>query len=130
METSSQENLSTRPLGAKPKEPGQIPSAIPKGALLHRIAVMFHETYAPAWPWKFTIMRLWQWPQFVALTRLAHVIFVSSERWIGQIRACTPQLACIHLPVDSNLPRCPHSRKEAQQRLGIGPETNTLFQAR
>lgn len=91
-----------------------------------RIAVMFHETYVPAWPWKFTVMRLWQWPQFVALTRLAHAIFVSSERWIGQIHACTPRAVCIHLPVGSNLPRCPHSSAEARQRLGIGPETKVL----
>jgi glycosyltransferase involved in cell wall biosynthesis len=91
-----------------------------------RIAVMFHETYVPAWPWKFTAMRLWQWPQFVALTRLAHAIFVSSERWIGQIHACTPRAACIHLPVGSNLPRCPDSRTEARQRLGIDPETKVV----
>jgi glycosyltransferase involved in cell wall biosynthesis len=91
-----------------------------------RVAVMFHETYVPAWPWKFTVMRLWQWPQFVALTRLAHAIFVSSERWIGQIHACTPRAACIHLPVGSNLPRCPHSKEEARQRLGIDPETRVL----
>lgn len=24
-----------------------------------RVAVMFHETYVPAWPWKFTAMRFW-----------------------------------------------------------------------
>ncbi|MBV9998010.1 MAG: glycosyltransferase family 4 protein [Verrucomicrobia bacterium] len=90
------------------------------------IAVMFHETYVPAWPWKFTVMRLWQWPQFLALTRLAHAIFVSSERWIGQVHACTPRAVCIHLPVGSNLPCCPFSKAEARQRLGIDPETKVL----
>ncbi|MBV9489933.1 MAG: hypothetical protein JO069_09440, partial [Verrucomicrobia bacterium] len=53
-------------------------------------------------------------------------IFVSSERWIGQIYACTPRAACIHLPVGSNLPCCPSSKTEARQRLGIDPEAKVL----
>ena len=27
-----------------------------------RLAVMFHETTVPLWPWKFTVMFMWQWP--------------------------------------------------------------------
>lgn len=91
-----------------------------------RLAVMFHETYVPCWPWKFMVMHLWQWPQFWALTRMADAIFISSERWAGQVRACRPEATCVHLPVGSNLPRCPCSKAEARRRLGIGPTAKVL----
>ena len=90
------------------------------------LAVMFHETFVPPWPWRFAIMRLWQLPQFWALTHLAHTIFVSSERWITQVHAFKRQASCIHLPVGSNLPRCPSPKAEARRRLGIAPDTTVL----
>jgi len=84
-----------------------------------RIAVMFHETVVPRWPWKFAVMYCWQQPIFRAVCRVADVAFVSTERWIPQVQRIAPQLPVRHLPVGSNIPLCRVSREEARERLGI-----------
>jgi hypothetical protein len=84
-----------------------------------KIAVMFHETCVPLWPWKFTAMFLWQYPQLLALCAVASQIFVSTERWIRQLTRCNPKAVCHHLPVGSNLPFCALSKEEARARLEL-----------
>jgi glycosyltransferase involved in cell wall biosynthesis len=90
------------------------------------IACMFHETYAvPFWPWQQMVMRIWQYPQFVRLTRIAHCHFVSTERWLAQVRRWArsdPQL----LPVGSNLPRCNLTKSEAREKLGLAQDALIL----
>jgi glycosyltransferase involved in cell wall biosynthesis len=84
-------------------------------------ALMLHETYVPLWPWRYSVMRTWQYLQFVLLVRSARAHFVSSERWIPQVNRWTKR-ACIGLPVGSNLPCCELSKSEARMKLGIAPE--------
>jgi hypothetical protein len=91
-----------------------------------RLAVMFHETCVPFWPWKFTAMSLWQFPQLVALSLVANLAFVSTERWIRELRRCNPKIVCHHLPVASNLPFCALTKKEARARLRFPAEAILL----
>jgi glycosyltransferase involved in cell wall biosynthesis len=82
------------------------------------LALMIHETYVPAWPWRFTLMRLWQHPQLALLVRMAQALLVTTERWTPQIRPWTKKRPLL-LPVGSNLPRCPLTKGEAKARLGL-----------
>jgi hypothetical protein len=91
-----------------------------------RVAVMFHETCVPPWPWRFSAMFLWQYPQLVALSYAASRVFVSTERWIRELRRCNPNIVFHHLPVGSNLPLCALTREEARARLGIPTEAILL----
>jgi hypothetical protein len=84
-----------------------------------QLAVMFHETCVPPWPWKFTAMFLWQYPQLVALSFAANRVFVSTERWTRQLRRCNPKIVSYHLPVGSNLPFCALTKKEARALLHL-----------
>ncbi len=88
-----------------------------------RVAVMFHETQVPNWPWKFWVMRRWQNRQLRALSRLADAIFVSTARWIAEIKEVCPEAVCHHLPVGSNLPTSQLSYEMARERLKISPDT-------
>jgi glycosyltransferase involved in cell wall biosynthesis len=89
------------------------------------LALMVHETYVPAWPWRFTVMRSWQQPQFAVLVRMAEALFVSTERWTPQIQPWTRK-RCSLLPVGSNLPRCSLTKAEAKARLGFPPDALLL----
>lgn len=82
------------------------------------LALMLHESYVPVWPWRFTLMRLWQYPQFALLVKMARALFVSTERWLPQVRRCTTR-RCLALPVGSNLPALPLSKGEARAKLGF-----------
>jgi hypothetical protein len=84
-----------------------------------KLAVMFHETCVPLWPWKFTAKFLWQYPQLFALSYIASLIFVSTERWAWELRRCNPSIVCQHLPVGSNLPFCALTKEEARARLHL-----------
>jgi glycosyltransferase involved in cell wall biosynthesis len=84
-----------------------------------RIAVMFHETVVPVWPWKFTVMSAWQWPIFRSVCRAAEIAFVSTDRWKPQVKRVAPHLPVHHLPVGSNVPFCCLSQVEARRQLGI-----------
>jgi len=82
------------------------------------IALMFHETYVPLWPWRYTVMRLWQYPQFALLVRAGRCHFVSTERWVPQVRRWTKR-PCFVLPVGPNLPRSQLAKAEARAKLGL-----------
>jgi len=84
-----------------------------------RIAVMFHETTVPRWPWRFMIMRRWQRPLFRAVCDLADVAFASSERYVSQIERIGYPGKVVHLPVGSNLAASGLSCGEARRVLGL-----------
>jgi glycosyltransferase involved in cell wall biosynthesis len=83
------------------------------------IACIIHETFAvPLWPWQHMVMRVWQYPQFLALIRIGRCHFVASERWLGQVRQWANGPSIL-LPVGSNLPLCPLTKQEARKQLGM-----------
>jgi glycosyltransferase involved in cell wall biosynthesis len=88
-----------------------------------RVAVMFHETQVPDRPFKLWVMRQWQNRQLRALAKLADAIFVSTTRWIAEIKEVFPQADCHHLPVGSNLPTSKLSVEAAREVLKIPPDT-------
>jgi glycosyltransferase involved in cell wall biosynthesis len=90
------------------------------------IACIFHETFAmPLWPWQHIVMRLWQYPQFVALARIGRCHFPATERWSRQVRQWS-KAPCIVAPVGSNLPLCRITKLEARKRLGLRPDALIL----
>ena len=90
------------------------------------IAVMFHETFAvPLWPWQQIVMRIWQYPQFALLARTGLCHFVSTERWLAQVRRWAKGPSQL-LPVGSNLPLCSLTKGEARKRLGLSPDALIL----
>ena len=91
-----------------------------------RLAVMFHETTIPKWPWRFSLMFTWQYPIFRNVCRVADMAFVSTTRWIPQVRRAAKGLPIHHLPVGSNIPLRDVSRDEARMKLGIEPDAIVL----
>ena len=91
-----------------------------------RLAVMFHETTIPKWPWRFSLMFAWQYPIFRNVCRIADMAFVSTTRWIPQVRRAATGLPIHHLPVGSNIPLCNVSRDEARMKLGIERDATVL----
>jgi glycosyltransferase involved in cell wall biosynthesis len=89
------------------------------------LVLMLHETYVPLWPWRFSLMRLWQYPQFVCLVRAACALLVSTVRWLPQLRRWTKR-RCTILPVGSNLPAPQMSKPEARAKLGLAPDVLLL----
>jgi Glycosyl transferase 4-like domain len=88
-----------------------------------QVAVMFHETQVPSRPWKFWVMRQWQNRQLRALAKLADTIFVSTTRWIDEIKAVVPRAVCHHLPVGSNLPKSQLTWETSREKLKISADT-------
>lgn len=91
-----------------------------------RMALFFHETMVPPWPWKFTIMRLWQAPIFGEMCRLADVGFVSTTRWLPQVRRARKDLPCHHVTIGSNAAFCDVSRSEARAPFGLADDVPVL----
>jgi glycosyltransferase involved in cell wall biosynthesis len=90
------------------------------------IALMFHETFAvPLWPWQQIVMRLWQYPQFVCLARAGQCNFVSTERWLAQVRRWARAPSYL-MPVGSNLPLCQLTKAQARSKLGLSPDALIL----
>lgn len=92
-----------------------------------KIAVMFHETTVPRWPWRFGLMYLWQRPIFSGVVKAADAIFVSTKRWIPQVKAVGGRVPIEVSPAGSNVPRSRLSKQQARSRLGIAE--NTLVMA-
>lgn len=91
-----------------------------------KLAVMFHETTTPKWPWRFLPMYAYQYPCFKAVCRLADVAFVSTMRWAPQVRRAASRLPVHHLPVGSNIPLSDITKKEARLELGINQDALIL----
>ena len=90
------------------------------------VAVMFHETFAvPLWPWQQVVMRIWQYPQFALLARTGLCNFVSTERWLAQVRRWATGPSQL-LPVGSNLPLCSLTKREAREKLDQSPDALIL----
>lgn len=87
-----------------------------------KLAIMFHETTVPRWPWRFTIMRRWQRPIFRALCHLSDISFASSERYLQQIERIGAAAPIHHLPVGSNLAASTLSCEEARRELQLAED--------
>jgi len=90
-----------------------------------KVAITVHEPMA--WPinWKLRTMNLWQGPQLRHLCRHADVVFTVVQRWAGRYKAWFGDKPIHHLPVGSNVPSVPISKKEARERLRL--RDNTLL---
>lgn len=84
-----------------------------------KLAVMFHETTVPRWPWRFALMRRWQRPVFRKMCGLADVAFASSERYVRQIERVGHPMSVVHLPVGSNIARSSLDRDEARREMRL-----------
>jgi glycosyltransferase involved in cell wall biosynthesis len=84
-----------------------------------KLAVMFHETTVPKWPWRFTMMYAWQWPILRAVARQADAILASTNRWIPEIAATGARPRAIVLPIGSNIPRSNVAKSDARGIAGI-----------
>ena len=91
-----------------------------------KIFVMFHETTVPKWPWRYSIMYLWQLPLFRWVCQLADVALVSREHWVPQIRKVSSKVPVHHLPVGSNIALSTLDRVRARNRLGIAQDETVL----
>jgi glycosyltransferase involved in cell wall biosynthesis len=91
-----------------------------------KLAVMFHETTVPKWPWRFALMYAWQRPILRAVGRQADVIFVSTKRWIPELLSAGVRIPPTLLPVGSNIPRSRLTMEAARNRLGISNESLVL----
>lgn len=87
-----------------------------------RIAIMFHETMVPRWPLKFAIMRTWQHATFSRLCHIADLAFVSTLRWLPEVRNVRTNLKCTPLPVGSNVTLSSLSRKEARKQFSVAAD--------
>ena len=87
-----------------------------------RLAVMFHETKVPCWPWKYSVMQMWQFPIFRSVCRAAEVAFVSTSKWAPQVRRASATVPIRHLPVGSNIPVKKMPINEARRQCGIDPD--------
>ena len=90
------------------------------------IAVMFHETHVPRWPWKFMLMQIWQKPLFRQMCRVADIAFSSTEKYARQVHSVNPTLQCRALGVGSNVSLCELSQVNARAVLGIPREILVL----
>lgn len=88
-----------------------------------RIAVMLHETTVPAWPWKFAIMRIWQRIFLKSVCRVAHHVFISTVRWMPEIRPFVLPDSVSVLPVGANIPRSTLDHQTAKARLSLEAES-------
>lgn len=87
-----------------------------------KLAVMFHETTVPKWPWRFALMYSWQRPILRAVAAQADAVFVSTKRWIPEISPARARACATVLPVGSNIPRSRLSKEEAKKRAGVASD--------
>jgi len=91
-----------------------------------KLAVMFHETTVPKWPWRLAMMYAWQRPILRSVVRHADSIFVSTKRWIPELASAGSRAPANLLPVGSNIPRSAMSKADARNRLGISADATVL----
>ncbi len=91
-----------------------------------RFALMVHEPFVPIITPQFAVMATWQRWQLWRLGQIADAVFFSIGPWAKRFGRWFPNKPVVHLPVGSNIPRVPISRKEARARLGIRGETIVL----
>jgi glycosyltransferase involved in cell wall biosynthesis len=99
-----------------------VPLALAKLKALPRapkVAVMFHETTVPKWPWRFALMYAWQRPILRGVAKQADRIFVSTKRWIPELVSAGAVAPMSLLPVGSNIPRSSLSKEDARRHLGV-----------
>jgi len=84
-----------------------------------KVAVMFHETTVPKWPWRFALMYAWQRPILRSVAAQAQAVFVSTKRWLPEISPFHARARAVVLPVGSNIPRSHLSKEEAKSLAGV-----------
>ena len=88
-----------------------------------RVALIAHEDFVPVTSWKFAVMTTWQRAQFIALGRLADLLFFSIEPWAQKYAQWFPHAPVHHLPVGSNIGKFPGGRDAARASLGLEETT-------
>jgi glycosyltransferase involved in cell wall biosynthesis len=84
-----------------------------------RIAWMAHEDFVPATSAKFSLMRLWQKPQFQALGSAADLVFFSIDPWVKAYGPWFPETPVHHNPIGSNMPYVPTDPAAIRAAHGI-----------
>lgn len=85
-----------------------------------QLAVMIHERHVPLWPWRFTIMSLWQRPMYASMLKQADQVFVSTGPWMSDIEnVVRPGVDVTLVPIGSSAgsPRLSRSEARAQRHL-------------
>lgn len=82
------------------------------------IDVFFHETHVPPRIGKFLVLFAYQYPQFAAVCRSASRIFVSTGRWIPQVRRIRRDVTPRLVPIGSNIARATAAREVLRRKLG------------
>jgi glycosyltransferase involved in cell wall biosynthesis len=80
----------------------------------------------PVISWQFAIMTVWQRWQFWQLGRAADHIFFSIAPWVEKYQTWFPDTPVSHLPIGSNIPHSPCSRREARRRVGLPDDALVL----
>ena len=85
-----------------------------------KLAVMIHERHVPLWPWRFTIMSMWQLPMCASVLKQADQVFVSTGPWMneieGRVRAGV-DVTCVPIGSSAGTPRISRSEARAARHL-------------
>lgn len=80
-----------------------------------KLAVMIHERHVPLWPWRFTIMSMWQLPMYASVLTQADQVFVSTGPWMNEIEPrVRPGVDVTCIPIGSSAGTPCISRIEAR----------------
>ena len=85
-----------------------------------KLAVMIHERHVPLWPWRFTIMSLWQLPMYASILKQADQVFVSTGPWMNEIEGRVRggvDVTCIPIGSSAGEPRISRTEARGQRNL-------------
>lgn len=85
-----------------------------------KLAVMIHERHVPLWPWRFTVMSLWQRPMYASILKQADQVFVSTGPWIHDIEQRVRRgvdVTCIPIGSSAGVPRISRTLARAERQL-------------
>lgn len=85
-----------------------------------KLAVMIHERHVPLWPWRFTIMSLWQLPMYSSALKQADQVFVSTGPWMHEIESRVRSgvdVTCIPIGSSAGTPVISRTEARAQRHL-------------
>ena len=85
-----------------------------------RLAVMIHERHVPLWPWRFTIMSMWQLPMYASVLKQADQVFVSTGPWMNEIEERVRSgvdVTCVPIGSSAGTPRISRSEARAARHL-------------
>ena len=85
-----------------------------------KLAVMIHERHVPLWPWRFTIMSMWQLPMYASILKQADQVFVSTGPWMNEIEGRVRRgvdVTCVPIGSSAGQPRISRTEARAQRNL-------------